>query len=496
MPVDWRDGGPDLLVEVRHDRGALGRQIQDQLRAAIRDGRLAPGERLPSSRRLATSIGVSRGTVVDAYEQLWAEGYVESTVGSGTRVADVPPSPAAPSEAAPLAGPAAPAAPAPARPTAAARVHVDFEYGVPDLASVPLGDWLWAISEATRRLPTAALGDEDPAGSWHLREVVTAYHRRVRAGVPTADRAVIVVGFRQGLAFTLATLAQHGYTRIGLEDPGPREHDVIARRAGLEPVPVPVDHDGLDVDGLRASGARVVLSTPAHQCPTGVVLGPARRRELVAWAADVDGVVLEDDYDAEFRYDRQPVGSLQGLDPERVVALGSVSKTLAPAIKLGWVFSPARFVDGIVDEKRLTSRGAPALDQEALAILIESGRFDRHLRRVRDVYRRRRDVLAAEVAAAFPDGSIQGLAAGCHVLLRLPEGVPEHAVVDAARSSSVRVYGLTRYRLSHDPPHRPALVLGFGNVTESQIQRGVRALAQAVATAARPSDPRASQRVS
>jgi GntR family transcriptional regulator/MocR family aminotransferase len=243
---------------------------------------------------------------------------------------------------------------------------------------------------------------------------------------------------------------------------------------------VPVDAAGLDDASLRASGARVVLLTPAHQCPPGVALAPARRRELVAWAAETDGVVLEDDYDAEFRYDRQPVGSMQGLDPERVVALGSVSKTLAPAMKLGWVFPPTRFLDGIVDEKRLTSRGAPALDQEALAILMESGRYDRHMRRMRDLYRARRDVLAAEVAAAFPDGSLQGLAAGCHVLLHLPDGVGEDAVVESSHSMSVQVYGLTRYRLSHDPRHRPALVLGFGNVTESQIRRGIRTLADAV----------------
>jgi GntR family transcriptional regulator/MocR family aminotransferase len=296
--------------------------------------------------------------------------------------------------------------------------------------------------------------------------------------VATADQTVIVSGFRQGLTFTLATLVAHGYTRIGLEDPGPREHDVIARRAGLGPVPIPVDDDGLDVDCLQESGAKVVLLTPAHQCPTGVALAPVRRRELAAWAALVDGVILEDDYDAEFRYDRQPVGSLQGLDPERVVALGSVSKTLAPSIKLGWVLAPHRFVDGIVDEKRLSSRGAPALDQEALAILMESGRFDRHLRRVRELYRSRRDVLAGEVAQALPDGSLQGLAAGCHVLLRLPDGICEDRIVEAARSRSVRVSGLARYRISGHPPHRPAVVIGFGNVTESQIRRGVHALGE------------------
>jgi GntR family transcriptional regulator/MocR family aminotransferase len=224
-----------------------------------------------------------------------------------------------------------------------------------------------------------------------------------------------------------------------------------------------------------------VLVTPAHQCPTGVALSPSRRQQLVSWAHEVDGVILEDDYDAEFRYDRHPIGSLQGLDAERVIALGSVSKTLAPAIKLGWLLLPPRFVPAVIEEKRLGSRGAPALDQEALALLMESGRFDRHLRRVKELYRARRDVLAAEVAATFGADRLQGLAAGCHALLRLPDGVSEVAVEEAARSLSVNVTGLSRYRLAGgDASHAPGLVLGFGNVTEHQIHRGVRALAEAV----------------
>jgi GntR family transcriptional regulator/MocR family aminotransferase len=301
-----------------------------------------------------------------------------------------------------------------------------------------------------------------------------------------ADDTIVVGGFRQGLAFALSALAKHGIERLALEDPGPRDHDVIARRAGLEPVPVPVDSEGLDIRRLRESGARAVLLTPAHQCPTGVVLGPARRRELVAWASEVDGVMLEDDYDAEFRYDRQPVGSLQGLDPGRVIALGSVSKTLAPTIRLGWVFAPRRFVDGIVEEKRLSSRGAPGLDQEALALLMESGRYDRHLRRVREIYRARRSVLVAAVRAEFgATAQLQGLSAGCHALLRLPDRISEQAVVEAARSMSVGVRGLNDYRFgsgsTHVQPHpwSPALVLGFGNVTENQIRRGIRILASA-----------------
>jgi GntR family transcriptional regulator / MocR family aminotransferase len=481
MTVDWARGGPDLLVALDPGAGPLGIQIQDQLRAAIRDRRLGAGERLPSTRRLADLLGVSRGTVVDAYEQLLAEGYVESAVGSGTRVAAMPaggPARQVPGVAAATSSWSASSSSLPA--------EADFEYGIPDLGSVPLTDWSWAVSEATRTLPTAELGDEDPAGSRHLRDVVTAYHRRVRSGCAVAEDAVVVSGFRQGLAFALATLAQHGIQRVALEDPGPREHDVIARRAGMDAVPVPVDDHGLDVGRLHETGARAVLLTPAHQCPTGVALGPSRRRDLVAWADEVDGVILEDDYDAEFRYDRQPVGSLQGLDPARVIALGSVSKTLAPAIRLGWVLAPPRFVTGIVEEKRLSCRDAPGLDQEALALLMESGRFDRHLRRVREIYRGRRDVLAAEAEIAFGPGRVHGLAAGCHALLRLPDGVSERAVVATAAAMGVRVNGLDHYRFApadaetEPDPRPPALVLGFGNVSEHQIARGIRVLAKAV----------------
>ncbi|GIH02671.1 GntR family transcriptional regulator [Rhizocola hellebori] len=474
MTVDWGRDGPDLLLTLDHD-APLGAQLQDQMRAAIREGRLAAGERLPSTRRLAERLRVSRGTVVEVYEQLLAEGYVESAIGSGTRVAAVALLSSGDTKV--QSGPN----------TTQVKPDIDFEYGIPDLSSVPLADWARAVSEATRKLPTAELGDEAPAGSKHLREVVSAYHRRVRAGCAVAQDAIVVGGFRQGLAFALSTLAKHGIRRLALEDPGPRDHDVIARRAGLEPVPVPVDGDGLDVRRLRESGARAVLLTPAHQCPTGVVLGPLRRRELVAWASDVDGVMLEDDYDAEFRYDRQPVGSLQGLDPDRVIALGSVSKTLAPTIRLGWVFAPRRFLDGIIEEKRLSSRGAPGLDQEALALLMESGRYDRHLRRVREIYRARRGVLVAAVQAEFgAQARLQGLSAGCHALLRLPESVSEQGVVEAARSRLVGVRGLGDYRFApgstHVQPHpwSPALVLGFGNVTENQIRRGIRILAEAV----------------
>lgn len=475
--VEWARGGPDFLVVLESGAAPFRVQIQDQLRAAIRSRRLVPNELLPSTRRLAELLGVSRGTVVDAYEQLMAEGYLTASAGAGTRVAATPAD--GPARQAPGAR-TAPALP-PLQPT-----DVDFEYGIPDLGSVPLTDWSWAVSEATRTLPTADLGDGDPAGSRHLREVVAAYHRRVRSGCAVAEDTIIVSGFRQGLTFALAALARHGIRHIALEDPGPREHDVIARRAGMDAVPIAVDDDGIDVDRLRASGARAVLVTPAHQCPTGVALAPARRRDLGAWADEVDGVILEDDYDAEFRYDRQPVGSLQGLNPDRVIALGSVSKTLAPAIRLGWVLASPRFVSGIVTEKRLSSRGPPGLDQEALALLMETGRFDRHLRRVRQIYRARRAALASEAELAFGPGQLHGLAAGCHALLRLPAGASEHAVVSAAAAMGVRVNGLSHYRVAagHTPagtdPLPPALVLGFGNVSQTQIRHGIRTIARAL----------------
>ncbi|HYN95303.1 MAG TPA: PLP-dependent aminotransferase family protein [Pilimelia sp.] len=449
--------------------GPLRQQLAEQLRAAIRRGALQPGEPLPSSRRLAEQVGASRGLVVDCYEQLLAEGYLEASGGSGTRVAagvassrPAPPPDETASEAVPAGA-------------------INFAYGIPDLASVPLSDWLWALTEAARTIPATDLDDEGPAGSPRLREVLTAYHRRVRAGCAAAGDAVVVGGFRHGLALVLAALARHGTTHVALEDPGPREHDQIARRAGLTVVAVPVDDDGLDVAGLRRSPARAVLVTPAHQCPTGAVLSPDRRRELMAWAEAVDGVILEDDYDAEFRYDRQPVGSLHGLDPDRVVALGSLSKTFAPALRIGWLLAPPAYRPAILEEKRLTTRGVPGLDQLALAHLIESGRFDRHLRRMRTLYAARRETLAAAVEADLPGLRLTGLAAGCHALLRLPPGVAEAEVVAGARARSVIVRGLSDYRLTSEGVP-PALVLGFGNTNETRIRAGIRALAEVLKT--------------
>ena len=481
MTVDFSGVVPELALAV--DRSAdvpLGHQVQEALRSAIRSGRLRPGERLPSTRQLADQLGVSRGLAVSVYEQLLAEGYVVSAVGSGTRVADG------------LAGSggSSPSVAGEVDPERAVPVpNIDFGYGVPDLRAFPTRDWLWALADAIKAMPTADLGDGTTAGDAQLRAVLAGYHRRVRAGCADPSDTIVVGGFRQGLTFVLGALVAHGIERIGLEDPGPRDHDHIARRAGLRVSAIPVDAEGVRVDHLRASGGRAVLLTPAHQCPTGAVLSPPRRHELVEWAHEVDGVIIEDDYDAEFRYDRKPVGSLQGLAPDRVVALGSVSKTLAPALRIGWVFTPPRLRDGILTEKYLSCRGVPQLDQAALARLIETGRFDRHLRKVRDTYRQRRDALAAAVAEHMEGATLAGLDAGHHALLRLPDGVDEEQVVAHARTAGIAVRGLTDYRVTPDDetlrdPLPAALVIGFGNVTTRQIREGIGLLGKHVETEA------------
>jgi GntR family transcriptional regulator/MocR family aminotransferase len=461
VAIEWTGSAPDLFVGLdRSSDRTLGAQLQTQLRDAIRVGRLGVGERLPSSRQLAGELGVSRGLVVDCYAQLEAEGYLTSRSGSATRVA-----------AGIAADPPAGRAPAPDR-----RLDVDFKYGIPDLGGFPMRDWLWALGEAGREAPIAAAGYGDYRGVGPLREVVASYVRRVRGAVADAEDIVVSSGFAQGLGLVLRVLARDGLVRVGVEDPCVRDIDLTLDRAGSELVPVPVDDLGIDVDALAATDVRVVVVTPAHQCPTGVVLAPERRQALVRWAAERDGVIIEDDYDAEFRYDRQPVGSLQGLAPGRVVAIGSVSKSLAPWLRLGWIISPPHLTTAVALEKEIADRGSPGLDQHALAHLIVSGRYDRHLRRMRSIYAGRRRALVEALAERVPELELTGLAAGFHAVLHLPAGSDETAVIEQARERSIGLHGMSEYRLD-GATSPPQLVLGFGNVSEGSIGRGIEAIA-------------------
>jgi GntR family transcriptional regulator / MocR family aminotransferase len=314
-----------------------------------------------------------------------------------------------------------------------------------------------------------------------LRQVVAGYLRRVRAAAADQDRMVVCTGYAQGLNLALRVLAQLGVQRVALEDPGhgdlaASDSAQAARAAGIEVVRVPVDEHGLDVTALGASGAQAAVVTPAHQSPTGVVLAPERRHALVRWAARHDGYVIEDDYDSEFRYDREPVGVLQGLAPDRVFATGTVSKSLAPAVRLGWILVPPPLVDAVAAEKRASDRGSSGLDQHAVAALIESGRYDRHLRHMRAVYARRRRVLIDSLARHAPGVRLTGLAAGFHAVAHLPPGADEQAVVAAAHRRSVGLYGMAPQRA--DPAGAPPqLVLGFGNVSERAIESGIAAVA-------------------
>ncbi|MGW7205332.1 MocR-like pyridoxine biosynthesis transcription factor PdxR [Streptomyces sp. NPDC054837] len=463
MPVQWAGLSPELLLTV--DRGSaqrLSAQVEGQLRDAIRTGRLQAGERLPSSRELARELGLSRGLVQDCYAQLQAEGYLVTRVGSATRVAAC----------------AQPTAPAPAPPPDAhPRLIADFRHGVPDLSSFPLADWLWATREAARHMPTADLDYGDPRGSSALREVVAGYLRRVRGAAAEPARTVVCSGYAQGLSLALGALARRGVRVVAYEDPGgPATARAAAEAAGLTAVPVPVDEEGLDVRELAATGARAVIVTPAHQWPTGVVLAPDRRHALIDWAVRQDAYVIEDDYDAEFRYDREPVGALQGLAADRVISIGTVSKSLAPALRLGWLLCPPALVDLVTDLKRVTDRGSPTLDQLALARLIESGRYDRHLRRMRTTYATRRTALVETLAAHAPAVRLSGLAAGFHAVAHLPATADEHALVGAARTRGVGLYGMRACRTSQ-AAGPPQLVLGFGDVTERAIAEGVAAVA-------------------
>jgi GntR family transcriptional regulator/MocR family aminotransferase len=467
MAILWSGLGPELLLQLDRGRGQpLRSQLEAGLRDAIRSGRLQGGERLPSSRELARELGVSRGLVQECYNQLLAEGYLTSRVGSATRVA--------------AGARPAPAGPRPA-PVPSPRLIADFRSGVPDLASFPRGDWAWATREACDRVATADLDYGDPRGSAVLRRVVAAYLRRVRGAAADNEHIVVCTGFAQGLNLVLRALSQLGVRRAALEDPGYGDLAVSgsargARAVGVDVVPVPVDELGLDVAALEASGARAVVVTPAHQSPTGVVLAAKRRHALLEWAARNDGFVIEDDYDSEFRYDREPVGVLQGLAPDRVFTIGTVSKSLAPAVRLGWVLVPRALADAVAAEKRVSDRGSSGLDQLVVAALLESGRYDRHLRRMRAVYARRRGALIDSLARHAPGVRLTGLAAGFHAVAHLPESADEQAVVAAARQRSVGLYGMGPQR-SVSVAAPPQLVLGFGNVGERAVEAGIAAVA-------------------
>ncbi|GGN24457.1 MocR-like pyridoxine biosynthesis transcription factor PdxR [Streptomyces fuscichromogenes] len=440
--------GIDLHLEPAAGPG-LRRGLTDALREAVRSGRLLPGTRLPSSRSLATDLAIARNTVADAYADLVAEGWLTARQGSGTRVATG--LPAVP------AGRRAPAADG----AAAHRPAYDLRAGFPDVSAFPRAEWLRAARRALTAAPNEAFGYGDPRGRPELRTALAGYLARARGVRADPERIVICAGFTHGLSLLGRALRARGADTVAVESYGLDEHWRSLTAVGLRQVPLPFDELGTDTREL-AQGPAAVLLTPAHQFPMGVPLHHDRRAAVVDWARRTGGLVLEDDYDGEFRYDRRPVGALQGLAPDEVVYLGTASKALAPGLRLAWMVLPtavARTVTAVKGD--VDTCGAP--DQLTLAEFIASGAYDRHVRASRSRYRRRRDALVAALADRAPAVRVTGIAAGLHIVLRLPPGT-QHRVIRGAAERGLALEGLTPRHRHPDAATEPpdALVLGYG----------------------------------
>jgi GntR family transcriptional regulator/MocR family aminotransferase len=458
------DGDLGLLVALDPAAGEpLRRQLAGELREAIRAGRLRTGVRLPASRALAGQLGVSRGVVTDAYEQLTAEGWLAARRGAGTVVA---------------AGPASePSRPEPPR---RAAVRFDFTPTTPDVSLFPRRAWARAVARAAAEAPDAELDYGSGFGSLALREALAGYLGRVRGTAAAPAGIVICAGYSQATALLFRVLAERGKRRVAFEDPSLTDHWEAAGSAGLETVPVPLDADGLRVDALERAGADVVVVTPSHQFPTGAVMGPERRHALLRWARAGDRLVIEDDYDAEFRYDRRPLAALQGLDPARVAYVGTASKTLAPALRLGWILAPAALAPAVAVEKLAADSGSPALDQLALAHLIASGDHDRHLRRARRAYAERRDRLVDALACALPGARVEGAAAGVHLVLALPDALDLVALRKATAAHGVAAEPIAARHHGTPPAGPTRLVLGYGRIPTAGVDAAVAGLAAAL----------------
>jgi GntR family transcriptional regulator / MocR family aminotransferase len=455
----------ELLLSVsRDDPRTLRAQIEDQLRRAIRDGALKTGARVPSTRDLARQLDVSRPVVVDAYAQLAAEGYLVLRQGARPTVSEgAVPREAGASEA--------------AAPPGAARL--DFRPRAPDVSGFPRAEWLRSLRDALAEITDADLLYGDPRGVEALRSALAEYLGRVRGVVADPARVVVTCGYSQGQGIVCRALAARGAKRIAFENPSHPEQRRVATAAGLEIVPVAVDEDGMRVEELDRADVDAVVLTPAHQHPTGAVLAGDRRPALLAWLRARDAVVIEDDYDAEYRYDRAAVGALQGLEPDRIVYAGSASKTLAPALRLGWLVVPPWLLDAVADGKDLDDCGTARIEQYAFASFLARGELDRHLRRMRAHYRRRRDLLVAALADALPGATIRGISAGLHVTVELPHDYDERAILEEARSRRIDLTTMSDFWIE-PVGGPPTLLLGYGQIPEPAIRPGVTELADVV----------------
>jgi GntR family transcriptional regulator/MocR family aminotransferase len=460
MPRTWAISGVDLHVDL--DRSRIRAELEASLRGAVSSGRLAAGTRLPSSRSLAVDLGIARNTVAEAYSQLVAEGWLTARQGSGTRVADRV---AAPGRVTSLVEPSA------------GNPRYDLRPGSPDVSAFPRAAWLRAARRALGQAPFAALDYDDPRGRPELRTALAEYLARARGVRASPDHILVCSGFAQASWLLCQALRAGGARTLALEEYGLPEVRATAAACGLAVRTLPVDADGARLE--FAGDAAAVLLTPAHQFPLGVPLAPRRRAEAVDWALAGGRLIIEDDYDGEFRYDRHPLGSLQAHAPDHVVYAGTASKTLAPGIRLAWLVVPPAFVEPLVQAKTLADRHTGVIDQLTLAELIASGAYDRHVRRSRLAYRRRRDRLIAALGRRAPKARVSGIAAGLHALVTLPPGRTEDSVIADAAERGVAVSGLAGFgdRLAQHPP---ALVVGYAKPPEHAFTGAVARLTAAL----------------
>ncbi len=480
----------DVHVSIE-GRGDRSDRIYRQLRDAIHDGRLRHGERLPPTRDLAAQLAVSRNTVGIAYERLRAEGYLASRVGSGTFVTAARPAAAA-------AGRRRAPASSAIRPIAAWRglsdplwtaprpVAYDFSVGTPDPSLFPLEQWRRFVAGELRRGILEAGGYGDPAGLARLRVAIARHVGVARSVDAAADDVIVTSGAQQAFDLIGRVLVQPGDT-VAVEEPGYPPVRQLFETMGARVVGVPVDDEGLVVDALPAS-ARLVYVTPSHQFPLGAVMSFARRTALLDWARQTNAAIIEDDYDTEYRFADRPLDPLQSLDQDgRVIYVGTFSKTMLPALRLGFLVAPGSLLPALRNAKRLTDWTTDYLTQAAMARFIDGGHFARHVRRATREYAARQHQVVAEMADEF-DGDFRVIPsiAGLHLCVE-----PAHSGFDAdrvvAQAATVGVAVQSIGRFCAVEPARQGLVLGFGGIAPGDVRDGLRMLAGAVARAGAPS---------
>jgi GntR family transcriptional regulator/MocR family aminotransferase len=472
----------ELVIPLSQRGEPLFRQVYSGLRHAMLTGTFRGGERLPSTRDLAEQLGISRTVVVLAYEQLLAEGYVIGRGGSGTYVSkELSARRSTPREAlaqvrlSRYGSFAASIASHVSFPTRSSpQQRYDFAYGRSDVDCFPFEVWRRVLSRCARETSVRELDYGPSAGNEVLREAICAHLRRSRAVSCEPSQVMIVSGSQQALDLITRVLIERG-DRVVIEDPGYQGTREVLRAVGARLVPVPVDRDGLDTSALPDS-ARMAFVTPSHQFPTGAILTLSRRQKLLEWASRRNAVIVEDDYDGEFRYEGQRLESLQGMDSEgRVIYVGTFSRTIFSALRIGYLIVPKQLQRPFSAAKWLCDRHTATLEQKALAEFIGSGLYERHLRRVRRRNTAARRALLASIRKHLGDRvEVTGDGSGAHVVLWLGERVSEESTVAAAAGQGVGVYGVSRYFL--EPPSRPGVLLGYARMSVSEIREGVRRL--------------------